>query len=125
MRFNISHLTSVCVCACVRACMCVCESEWVCEYFFVYILCVQIQPRALPYANCWQINPGNPDLRRQSEEVRLIIHTPTGLSLSLTHTLTHTRAQVCVSLGVIVCVRVTERQEQIEREGKKERVREK
>jgi len=55
------------------------------------------------YASCWQINPGNPDLRRQSEEVRLIIHTPTGLSLSLSHR--HTHAQVCVSLGVSMCDR--------------------
>jgi len=73
--------------------MCVCESEGVCEYFFVYLICVQIQLRAFAYANCWQINPGNPDLRCQSEEVRLIIHTPTGLSLSLS--LTHTHVQVC------------------------------
>ena len=63
MRSNISHLTSVCVCACVH--VCVCESEWVCGYFFVYVLCVQIQPRAFAYASCWQINPGNPNLRRQ------------------------------------------------------------
>jgi len=60
----------------------------------MYFSCIQIQPRGFAYANCWQINPGNPDLRRQSEEVRLIIHTPTGLSPSHTHT--HTYTGVCV-----------------------------
>jgi len=40
------------------------------------------------------MNPGNPDVRRQSKEVRLRIHTRTGFSLSHTHI--HTCTGVCV-----------------------------
>jgi len=57
---------------------------------------IQIQPRAYAYASCWQINPGKqflPDLRRQSDEVRLRIHTQTALSLFHTHT--HMYSCVC------------------------------
>jgi len=100
-------------------CVCVCASEWVCLYFFVCVSCVQVQPRACAYVSCWQMNPGNPDSRRQSEVVRLRIHTHTG-PLSLTHTHMHR----CVSLSVIVCVREIERHQQIKRETKEERERE-
>jgi len=91
MSSNISNLTSVCVYA--RVCVCERESEWVCGYFCVCVLCVQIQPRACAYTCRWQINPGNPNLRRQSEEVRLRIHTRTGLSLC--HTQTAGKWQKC------------------------------
>jgi len=92
MHSDISHLTSVCVCACVH--VCVFESEWVGVYFCVCVLCVQIQPCACAYASCWQINPGNPDLRRQSEEVRLRIHTHSPLSHTHTHAHIHVLGQL-------------------------------
>ena len=100
--------------------VCVCESEWVCGYFFVCVLCVQIQPGACAYASCWQINPGNPDLRRQSEEVRLKIYTHTGLFLSHTHT--HTSTRVCAVGCNSMCER--DRKTATDKEGEKEREKE-
>ena len=85
----------------------------------VGVLCVQIQPRACAYANCWQINPGKIDLRRQSEEVCLRIHTHAGLSL--THKHTHKYTGVCVIGCHSVCERDRKTATDRERERKRER----